>query len=226
MRTDKELATELRKSGKSYKEISNLLSIPKSTLSVWFSTETWSRKLKERLEVVTQEQHTKRLVALNKVRGERLRLAYIDAQQQAVIEFKALKHNRLFIAGLMLYWGEGDKRTRHHVKLTNTDPVMVRLYIEFLLFTCDIPIELIRGQILLYPDLDRTLTEQFWIENTKLPASNFTKSTVIQGRHKTRRLGNGVCMINVSSTYLKAKLLIWLELFPKELIEKGYYESI
>jgi hypothetical protein len=52
MRKDKEQATELRKSGKSYVEIEALLKVPRSTLSVWFGTQGWSQKIRETLEHV------------------------------------------------------------------------------------------------------------------------------------------------------------------------------
>lgn len=43
MRQDKETAKNLRKLGKSYREIEEELGIPRSTLSDWFGSEEWSK---------------------------------------------------------------------------------------------------------------------------------------------------------------------------------------
>ena len=77
--------------------------------------------------------------------------------------------------------------------------------------------------ILVYPDLDEKLCRKFWIEKTGLRESNFIKSTVIQGRHKTRRVRYGICNAGLSSAYFKQKMLIWIDLLSKQLISKGYY---
>src|SRR5688572_23770642 len=109
MRKDKNAAYQLRLSGKSYNEIYEILKVPQSTLSDWFSKKEWSIKIRDRLALSAQEVSTMRIVELNKVRGKHLAEVYEQARQEARKEFKFLKYNPLFIAGLMLYWGEGDK---------------------------------------------------------------------------------------------------------------------
>jgi len=79
-----------------------------------------------------------------------------------------------------------------------------------------VDIEKIRAGILLYPDLDPKKCLRFWSQEIKITEDKFFKSTVIQGRHKTKRLGNGVCIVSVHNKYLKKKILTWLELFRKE----------
>ena len=54
MRTDKKKAEELRNMGMSYEEIARTMSIPKSTLSAWFSGSDWSQKIKKELEVIAR----------------------------------------------------------------------------------------------------------------------------------------------------------------------------
>lgn len=226
MRIDKEAAFQLRKSGKSYREIIGELQIPKATLSGWFSEVDWSQKLKEELAKKNRTESAKRMVALDAVRGKHLVRAYAEARKEARLELETLKYNPVFIAGLMLYWGEGDKRTNSQVRLTNTDPEMMRLFVFFLRNICRVPDEKIRGNVIIYPDLDAATCLEYWARRINMNEKSFTKCAVIRGRHPSRKISKGICIVVVSSTYLKAKMLEWLRLLPSELMGKRYYESI
>ncbi len=226
MRKDKEIAFKLRRSGKSYRQIMAELRVPRATLSDWFSKIDWSRRLRAELAHKAQAESTVRIIALDAIRGKRLVRAYAQARREAEAEFETLKYNPLFIAGLMLYWGEGDKRTREQMRLTNTDPKMIRLFVVFLRKVLQIPDKKIRGSVIIYPDLNPESCIVEWSKASRLNMSNFTKCTVIQGRHKTAKLSHGICTICVSSSYLKAKIFEWLRLLPSELMSKRYYASM
>ncbi|MFA6408232.1 MAG: hypothetical protein WCW36_02025 [Candidatus Paceibacterota bacterium] len=226
MRKDKETAVELRRSGKSYKEIHQMLCIPRSTLSDWFGGENWSGAIRKRLADSAKRENTARLMNLNKTRGQHLARAYEAARKEAGDEFERLKYDPLFISGIMLYWGEGTKNPKEGVKFTNSDAKMVRFYVEFLTKSCCIPIEKIKAYVLIYQDHEEKTTRAYWSKTSGLPWENFTKSVVISGRHATRRLGWGVCTVTVSSTYFKQKMLGWIRLLPEELLKKEYYENI
>jgi hypothetical protein len=220
MRKDKETAQKMRREGESYRGISRKLKIPMGTLSGWFGGEEWSKEIRNNLSESALKESRSRIKELNKVRGQNLKKAYEEARVEAAEEFEKWKHHPLFVAGVMLYWGEGDKLTKNNVKLTNTDPKMQGIFVAFLTKVCGVPLERVRGQILLYPDLDDWLCRVYWAQETGLPKGNFTKSTVIQGRHKTRKLSFGICMVTVSSTYLKVKMLEWIKLYAGELMKK------
>lgn len=226
MRSDREKAINLRKTGKSYKEIRDELKVPLSTLSDWFSGQEWSTRVKERLVSAHMEKSKIRLKELGRVRGERLERVYAEAREEAKKELDELRYNPLFIAGMMLYWGEGDKVTKSHVRLSNSDPNLIKLYITFLQQVCRIPEERIRLQLLIYPDIDIESNKRFWSFSTGMPFKHFTKSIVIEGRHKTKKLSHGVCTVVVSSTYFKVKITEWLKVFPQELMKREYYENI
>ena len=226
MRKDKGVAFEMRKTGKSYAEIRNSLKIPKATLSGWFSEIGWSKEVAKKLAAKVQIQHTVRLVALDKIRGQHLAHAYEEARSEAREDLEILKYNPLFIAGLMLYWGEGDKATKAQVRLANTDPELIKLFVFFLMKICNIPTEKVGVHILTYPDIDDKSNRRYWSEISGIAPEKFLKSVLIQGRHKTRRLGHGVCSVYVSSTYFKVKMLEWLKLLPEELMNLRYYENM
>ena len=223
MRSDKPFALELRKTGKSYNEISKQLRVSKSTLSEWLRGRRWSQDITANLNEQLKQSTIIRIRYLNKIRGEHLGRVYEAGKKEAVIEFEKLKYHPLFIAGVMAYWGEGDKVSRFGARIANTDPAMIRLFVIFLRDVCQIKLDKIRAGILVYPDLNEKLCREFWIERSGLKDSNFMRSTVIQGRHKTRRVGYGICNVGISSSYFKQKMLIWIDLLSKQLISKGYY---
>src|SRR3989344_7889451 len=218
MRKDKEKAFELRRSSKSYKQISRELEIPISTLAGWFKHEPWSIEIRDRLastESLAYPEKLKRLIAVVKQKYAILHESY---RKEARDEFPALKNEGLFIAGLMLYWGEGDKKVENsNVRLSNSELGMVRIFHLFLTKVMDIPSEKIRFNLLLYPDLADMPLRRLWSVATGIPLSQFRKSVYIQGRHPTRRLSYGVGNIRVGGRKYKEKLLEWIKLYEKEL---------
>lgn len=216
----------MRKSGKSYLEIEATLKIPRSTLSEWFNGEGWSAEIRAKLDQAAREGHRVRIIELDRIRGIGLAKAYEDARLEAVKELAVLKYHPLFVAGVMIYWGEGDKRGKNQVRIANTDPTMVLVFVKFLKEVCGIPEDDIRASLLVYPDLDEVLCREHWSKESGIPMQNFRKSTRILGRHKTQRLGYGICNVYVSSSYLKKKILEWIRLLPKELMAGEYYASI
>ncbi len=226
MRKDKENAIEMRRQGKSYREIRAALKVPLGTLSHWFGDIDWSKDIAKRLAKEIQADHTVRLLELNKIRGEHLKRAYEAARAEAAEELKVLKYNPLFIAGIMLYWGEGGKDPKDAVKFANTDAEMIAFYIQFLTKACRIPMGKIKGHVLYYPDLQENICRSYWSKTSGIPIENFTKSTLIKGRHQVRRLTWGVCIVTVSSFYFKQKVLEWIKLLPGELMNRAYYETL
>lgn len=224
MRKDKKQVILLRQSGKSYKQIKVELGVPVSTLSSWLQPHQWSRNITKSLAKTAKRENTVRICNLNNIRGEHLKRLYKEAEIEAVEEFERLKYHPLFIAGIMIYWGEGDRVTKHNIRISNTDPAMIKLFADFLRKICSAPENRIKVSLLLYPDLNDKKCKIYWSENTAIPENRFNKSVVIAGKHKTKRLQYGVCNIVFTGTYLKLKLLIWLKLLSKDLLNEEYYK--
>ncbi len=216
MRQDKDYVLELRKSGKSYREIHKLTGIPLGTLSSWLKGHEWSREIGKKLTFQHLEGDTLRLVELNKVRGKRLDALYSAGRQLAAKEYEALKTNPLFVAGLVAYWGQGDKSSRHLCRISSSDPAMIRLFFTFLRRVCGIPVDKIRCGLILYPGQDEQEVKSRWIERTGIPEANFHRATVMRSRTAVRQSPYGVCSVVVSSRFLKEKMLVWLRLISQE----------
>ena len=220
MRLDKERAATLRKRGLSYKQLMNELGIPRATLSDWFGNKKWSQEIKNSLNLKNLELSRERMIRLDKIRGRNLEQVYEKARKDAMKDFKKLKRHPLFVAGVMLYWGEGDKASRHGFRITNSDPLLIKIFLKFLRKICVNDESRIRAWILLYPDLNAGICEAYWSKQLGLDRKNFTKSITIQGRHKTKRVAYGICTLGYSSRFLKEKMLIWMSLLAKEILKE------
>lgn len=214
MRKDKEKAFELRRQNKSYKQISRELYIPLSTVAGWLKNELWSQDIRDKLgreASLAFPEKLRLIVAANKKRWADLHESY---RQEAIKEFVNLKDDPLFLAGIMLYWGEGEKtHVSHRVRLANSDPEIIRIFYLFLIKVLKIPHDKIAAWLLLYPDLIDSVQKNFWSKATGIPIKQFKKSIYIQGRHPKKRLSYGVCTVIVGSRALKERMLKWLELY-------------
>ena len=219
MRKDKEKAFELRRQGQSYGLISKNLGISKSTLAGWFKHEIWSREIRNKLFLensLLNPARVRLMVTANKKTWDK---GHEECRDEAVKEFPGLQDNHLFVSGLMLYWGEGDKVLKNgNLRFTNSEPEMIKIFCLFLTKALNIPTNKIAARLLLYPDLADAPQRKFWSKVINIPLENFRKSVYITGRHPTRRLSYGVCNVDVYSRKLKEKVLKWLELYRQYLI--------
>ena len=90
MNKNKEKATELRRSGKSYKQIRREIGVSTSTLSDWFKNEPWSQEIRDRLgmlESLSFPTKLESLIKANKERWSKLHQSYRDAGEK---EFESL----------------------------------------------------------------------------------------------------------------------------------------
>lgn len=220
MRKDKVKAYELRRKKRSYSEISRLLGIPKSTLASWFRVEEWSKEIRDKLGKQQSFSWPKKLAAIQRSNRERWSKLHEGYREAAKNQFRQLKDRPLFQAGVMLYWGEGEKnQKRGRVQLANTDPLMIRLFYKFLRDEIKVPPEKINVWLLLYPDLIDDMQKRFWHTTTGIPLSQFKNSIYIKGRHPTRRLSYGVCNLYIRSREYYEKIMTWLVLFQNTLLQ-------
>ena len=212
MRPDKEKAFELRRAGNSYKGIEKLLGVSRSTLSEWFRNEEWSKNVK----TLNTDKHilisTSRLLKMNEARKIMLEKKYRAVEEEAIHEFEINKNDPLFMAGLMLYAGEGDKITRNLTRLSNVEFYLHLVFIRFSEKFLKVDRKNIKVWLLLYPDHEIEKCIDIWSEKLKISKANFNKSQIIQGKEKFKKLQYGVGNSIISSTSLKKKVLKWLEL--------------
>lgn len=219
MRQDKALIFNLRKEGKTYREIQNLTGVTRSTLSEWFKNEEWSAHVKKSNDTKRTKVNTARLFMMNEARRVMLEKKYKDAEEKAEEEFELYKDNPLFMAGLMLYAGEGDKMSKWSIKLANSEFSLHKVFLKFIEKFTKTPPERLKVSILLYPDLNIEECKLKWSEELNIPLTNFHKPQVIKGRSVVKRLHFGVGSTIISDSFLKRKLLKWIEMSRLYLIQ-------
>lgn len=116
----------------------------------------------------------------------------------------------LYGMGLGIYWGEGDKASRHQVRVTNTDPDMVKVFTKFLINICQVRKEKIGYYLISFNDSDLKSVANFWSEQLQLAEDKFGKITQIspQGKGTYRKKSQfGVCSVVVSNVKLKTWIM-------------------
>lgn len=216
MRQDKESALALRKRGYSYNFINKKLNVPISTLSDWFSSIRWSQVIKRDLTQRAFEKVYPQLRAMSKARSLMWEKWRERARKEAAIDFKKLSLDPLFISGVMIYWGEGDKIPKNPVRVSNVDPRLLHMFVKFLREKCGLPEGKIKAHLILYPDLTEGECKKYWSTRINVRPQLFNKTQFIKGRHKTRRLNRGICCVEITSRQLKEKILVWIDLFSKQ----------
>src|SRR3989338_868791 len=110
MRNDKHLAITLRKRGYSYKAIEKKLCIRRSTLAAWFAHLPWSKAMQKQLVERMRPFWKKNMQKLGRENADMWRDRRAKAREGAEKSFRRFANDPLFVAGLMLYWGEGDSK--------------------------------------------------------------------------------------------------------------------
>ena len=117
--------------------------------------------------------------------------------------------------GLGLYWGEGTRRSKNSVKLSNTDPRLIRKFIKFLLKICGINKNKLRFSLQIFSDIDSKKALNFWLKELKAKPNQFTKIVVTPSRGKgtyKNKIQHGVLTVNCHNKKLR-------EIIEKMLLE-------
>jgi|SRR3989344_8988530 len=207
-------ATKLRRLGKSYLQISQKLGVPKSTLSFWFSKNKWSQQLSRKLILKKREEDTNRLIKINKKRHILTLIRYDRFRTEATKSFPALSKNPLFLIGLSLYWGEGEKRDSGRVSVINTDVSLMKTVVNFYRKILKVSEDKLRVGLFIYADIDQDKAINFWARNLKISKKQFIKVQILPSRAKItkRKVKYGVCSVYLASTELNIKMRHWIYL--------------
>jgi transcriptional regulator with XRE-family HTH domain len=173
---EQEAARRLRRDeGRSIREIAGLLDVSVSSVSRWTADITLSPGFVEALRL--------RNPAVNgRLEGTREQSAARRAMRLTAQERgRELARNptRLHLAGCMLYWSEGSK-DRNAVKLTNSDPDLLALFVRFLRQCYSVPPERITLSVNCHLNngLELAEIESWWLARLGLPVASLRKATV------------------------------------------------
>jgi len=103
----------------------------------------------------------------NAVKFEKKPLSYVIKKNLSSTERK------LKIAGLMLYWAEG--QTESFIDLANSDTAMIKIFLKFLREICGVNEKKLRVYLYCYANQDVNLLMDYWCRVTKIPTTQFQK---------------------------------------------------
>ena len=108
--------------------------------------------------------------------------------------------------GLGLYWGEGNKANKNTVKLGNTDPKLIKVFISFLERFFQIRKKDFKFHLHLFTDMDLNKTRKFWENALGISKEQFYKPTVtITGKlgNYRKKSKNGVITVYYGNTKVR-----------------------
>jgi hypothetical protein len=106
-----------------------------------------------------------------------------------------------------LYWGEGGKRD---FNFTNSDPVMIKIFVNWLEKILKINSNDLRVSIRIYEDLDKEKSLNYWSKIIGIPVNKFASVNILKGK-KLGKLEYGLCRIRIKKGGSMLKYLIALE---------------
>lgn len=175
----KEKAVLLRKKGYAYSYIAEATGLSKSTLSYHLAG------LSYKPNEYTKQHLSNARVEANITKNKKKLQSISRAKRCAQEDIGMLTSRDLLLLGIGLYLGEGSK-TQNLVRLVNTDPKVVQLFIKWLKMF-GLRNKNIAIRIHLYPDSDVHISEQFWLKKTCLPKSSLQKASIDTRANKNRK---------------------------------------
>jgi len=211
---DRQKAIELRELGKTYTEIRKELNISKSTLSDWLS----KYPLENKVLVILQKkkEHSRQLaiektrIVKKKKREARLKSMYVYERKY----WRRISKRELEIAGLFLYWGEGNKRVNGSVSLNNTDPAVMKFTFYWIINSLKVSKDKIKVDLHLYKDMDIKKEMEYWSRELKIPLSQFRKPYIkksVRADIDQKGFGHGTCTLVVNDVRLKEKIMMGIK---------------
>lgn len=212
-------AIKLRKQGATYSEILKEIPVAKSTLSLWLRSVGLTKRQRQRLT-------KKKLAAARRGglarRRQRLKITK-QIKKTARSEIKEIDDESLHLIGSVLYWAEGDKEKIYSsgpvVGFSNSDPLMIKVYIKWLRACLKISDERICLNIVIHENHRKRSRAvlKYWADIIGFPASKFGK--IYYKKHKInsnrRNIGkdyHGLLKIRLKkSTELNRKISGWIE---------------
>ncbi|MCX6718741.1 MAG: hypothetical protein NTY81_04070 [Candidatus Staskawiczbacteria bacterium] len=205
----KESAIKLRKKGKSYRDIENILSVNRSTLNGWLKKIKLTKEQKNKLHnnwlnaLVTARK--KAVLWHNKGRNERREKAREEVEK--FVSNIDIDKNIQEIILATLYLAEGGK-TEDSFALANSNPEILLGVVNLLRKVFIIDESKFRCCLHLRKDQDEKILKIFWSKALDIPLAKFYKTQFDKRTvKKTYTHYKGVCVVNYLDMALQRRVL-------------------
>lgn len=173
----KDFVRELRSNGLSYKEIRSQVPIAPSTIQSWTKNIQLSDPQLENLYA--------KMVLSGKTTGGAVREGWEIKRQLLRNAYKPPMNDPEFMLGLGIYLGEGTKFKPSRVAMSNTDPVILRIYKKWIEKFFAVDFGRWTATVHYHEDKDENDIRAFWVAELGLEERFFNKSVIAKtGRGK------------------------------------------
>ena len=210
-----QLGKALRALGLTYTEIQAVIPVPSGTLSNWSRDVALSQNQIDAIELRTGP-HTQRGIPRDTQWRRRLEVATI--RSEAAVFATGHLADTFFVAGVVLYWGEGAK-TRSYLDLTNSDPAALRTFVRWVRKYLDSRAEFVLS-LHLHEGNDEPAARDHWANAIGLRDPRFTKTFIKPAGtgHRKNHLKHGVCRVRVlrPSDHWN-RVMVWIDVVAAHL---------
>ncbi len=171
-------ARELRKQGVSVKQIAKELQIARSSASVWVRDIILSVEQLEKLRKSSLEGAERGRLKGALLQKERWKKKLDEEKKLGKQRIGKLTERDILIAGLALYWGEGNKKQRR-IQFCNSDPYMIQFALNWLKVCFSISSDDIRCRVginEIHRERD-VIVKQYWSDITGISLKQFTQTS-------------------------------------------------
>ncbi len=166
----------LRRNGESLISISLITGIAKSTASAWCRNVDLPDEIKLKMHD-RWESGFKKGIEVMRIKRENQQEARVKEAIEVVENLKIKKNKPLFkLIAALLFWCEGGKRQLEELRLTNSDPALVKAFLFCLRNGFGIDESKLRICMHLHEYHDELKQKTFWSNMTKVPMNQFHKS--------------------------------------------------
>lgn len=212
-------AIKLRLQGYTYGQIRRELNLAKSTLSDWLKNLPLSE---EQLSLLSKNRDNSRDIRIERFRQSAknkrlLRLTKLfNTQKKRLLP---LSDRELLMAGLFLYWGEGNKQ-RGRVAISNTDPRVIQFAMYWMNKILKVPKRKMGILLHLYSDMDNQVEMEFWSQALGIPREQFKSPYIKKSTREGlsyKGFGHGTCNLICLDSALAEKIAMSIKAIA------GYY---
>lgn len=207
---------QFRRNGRTYSEIKSLLKIvqidiPKSTIAYWCRGVPLPKSYQSKV---------KRLNKLNLAMGRKISSRNRKEKRETFLEGVDINNRNLYrhfannsnsrkITLAILYLAEGSKTARGSLMFGNSDPAVVRMFVNLMRECYKLDERKFRCTLQCRADQNIKKLEKFWSKTTKIPPKQFYKARVDKrtlGQISKNQGYKGVCRIDYFSSAIDLEL--------------------
>lgn len=149
-------------------------------------------------------------------------IAYLRQKPSFVLKKNlTAKEEKLKIAGVMLYWAEGTKKTHSYkgqsrgssIDFANSDSEMIKLFLKFLRKICGVNENRLRVYLYCYANQNINFLKKYWHEVTGIPLKQFIKPYIRKDflPEKIGKMKYGLVHVRYSDKKLFLQIKDWIQ---------------